>query len=490
MINLLFRSASIFHPSCQKTVLTDRHTDLSGLNKDIRTKRFDIDPSKTIFSRMTAEMDYVKSHDFSSDLILLDSDMLVNDDLKTLEDKDFDVALTYRSQDQLPFKKKELAINGGVIFLKKGRKIEAIEFLERVFAVFKTKYNTEKLWWWGEQYALIEIVGQNNIPREGSSVVTLGKTKVLLLPCDDYNFSPLPEYRSIRSELPGKKILHFKGKRKKLMPLYWSLYLRRREKQSLGTAAQAAMSRATLVTLRLLDSLKPKKVDPHCSHNNALLTKLIKNQRVLILGSGPSASELSSIPEDVKVFTCNASPKLLLDKKIVREIDLLFFIKSKVSKSLLIDGLPVEKTKAIEELLCRSKIKLVVTNKPEHAQRLKNSKRLDFTCLFDDGRDPYYLNHLLQPNSVESIRGSSPLPWTSTAIRLLQYALFYGAKEIYVVGIDFGDGGYFWGPNPNEWRHPDIDENFVKIIALKYDNMYSLSRSSPMTKYIKYKASF
>jgi hypothetical protein len=486
MINLLFRSAALYHTACRKTVLSDRLTDLPGLDHGIEVRRFDIDARKTILSRMIAEIDYLQCHDFSSEIVLLDSDMLVNSSLKELGEKDFDVALTYRKQHELPFKKKELAINGGVIFLKKNRKAQALSFLRQVFQVFQSKYNTEKLWWWGEQYALIHVVGSQNIPSAGEALVNIGENKVLLLPCEEYNFSPPAEYRAIRRELTEKKIIHFKGKRKKLMPFYWDLYMQLREKPGLYSSLRAGLSRLALKIRSTMLSVKPEKKVPHCSHNNAVLQTLIRDQRILILGSGPSASDLNFIPDDVKIFTCNASLRILEEKKIHREIDLLFLIKSKVSKSLIFNNRPAEKTKVIEALMKRHTIKFVATNKPDYAERMKKAEKMNFCCLFDDGRDPYYLNQLLQPDGVESIRGTSPIPWTSSGLRLLQYALFFGAKEIYLIGIDFGHNGYFWGPNPNEWRHTDIDENFVKTVSQKYNHLYSLSKNGALARYLPY----
>ena len=49
--------------------------------------------------------------------------------------------------------------------------------------------------------------------------------KILLLACDIYNFSPDYESDLDVCELKDKKILHFKGPRKKYMELYWQYYL-------------------------------------------------------------------------------------------------------------------------------------------------------------------------------------------------------------------------------------------------------------------------
>jgi len=212
-----------------------------------------------------------------------------------------------------------------------------------------------------------------------------------------------------------------------------------------------------------------------CFKRNLLLKKLIKNQRVLIVGSGPSAKELKKVPEDVKIFTCNRGLKLLVDRKIKKRVDL--YLCHKIAM--------VKHYKDIENWLPKIKIEVFIIDDLDY---IKNKKELNESYLRlvkDYNRNNYYLKRLIKPYKVKQIKGES-LAKTSSGIRLLQYALFFGAREIYLIGIDINEKGFFWDTK-NIHKHIDIDRNFIKIVSKKYNNIYSLSKKSPITKYIKYK---
>ena len=142
---------------------------------------------------------------------------------------------------------------------------------------------------------------------------------------------------------------------------------------------------------------------------------------------------------------------------------------------------------SFEKRFTEIKVNISLTN---NFYFLKKRRRLYYSyshILQNNNSDNYYLRSLIKPHAVKDIMGNSILPWTSSGMRLLQYALFFGAKEIYVTGLDLGRGGYSWGRS-NHWCHEDIDENFVKIISKKYRNVYSLSAKSPIAKYIRVKS--
>ena len=96
--------------------------------------------------------------------------------------------------------------------------------------------------------------------------------------------------------------------------------------------------------------------------NRSTLGRLIQNRRVLIVGSGPSASELDEIPKDMLVFTCNRGLKLFLDRNINRKVDLYFAHT----------GGMTDTHKDIETLLMRVKTNIFVINKPDFIKRKKN----------------------------------------------------------------------------------------------------------------------
>ena len=212
---------------------------------------------------------------------------------------------------------------------------------------------------------------------------------------------------------------------------------------------------------------------------NSELNKVIKNQRVLIIGSGPSANELKYIPRDVKILTCNIGPRLLLEKEINREIDLYYCARGVLGKG--------HKNESVIDLFSKLKINLFIIYNTKLIKKHYNLKKTYAKCIKDKGFNDYYLNKLIEPQKREEIK--SPFlnnNRTSAGVRLLQYALYFKAKEIYLIGIDINEEGYFWGRN-NIHEHLCIDKNFIEIVSKKYNNVYSASENSPIVRYVKYK---
>jgi hypothetical protein len=141
----------------------------------------------------------------------------------------------------------------------------------------------------------------------------------------------------------------------------------------------------------------------------------------------------------------------------------------------------------IGDLLRKVKTRLLVIDDPRYIRRERRFYGIYEHLLRDDGKHNDYLKSLIRPQGVRTIRGGSFHPWTSTGIRLLQYALYFGAAEIYLTGIDFGNDGYFWGQNEDKWLHDDIDENFLKIADAKFGNIFSASRKTPLTRHVPHR---
>jgi 2-polyprenyl-3-methyl-5-hydroxy-6-metoxy-1,4-benzoquinol methylase len=222
-----------------------------------------------------------------------------------------------------------------------------------------------------------------------------------------------------------------------------------------------------------------------CDHweQQAAFRKLIEDQKILIIGSGPSAQELTGIPDDVKVLTCNAGLRLFVNKNFDRRVD-LFLCRRKA----MIEDYP-----DIEELLCQVKTNLFLMDDLNYTKGLKKLEGAYLQLIRDHQKDNHYLRRLLRPNTILDIKVDE-VTWTSAGIRLLQYALYFKAKEIYLIGIDLNHNGYFWGEKRQyqhtgakiRHKHP-IDLNFLKFVSNKYKNVYSLSKTSPILKYLPFK---
>lgn len=242
MIDMLFRSAAIYHPDCKKVILTDKNTDLGQLASDVIVHRVEMNPDAVMLGRLIAQLDYTQNEDARSDIVFLDSDMLINSSLEPLFEEDFQVALTYRIHDEMP-------INGGVIFVSKAQKPQATEFLTDVLKIYREKYAAHSAWW-GDQYALHDAVGADLRAQVSDSeplqCLNANGLKTLLVPCSIYNFSPEIEFGEISSRLAQPAIIHFKGYRKKLIPYYWNAYLAPHERSGPGGAIASLKGKSAL----------------------------------------------------------------------------------------------------------------------------------------------------------------------------------------------------------------------------------------------------
>jgi hypothetical protein len=228
-IELLFRSISVFHADCRKVVVTDQITDLAGLPQDIEIHRMDLNSETVMLSRSQAQIEFVRCWGQGSDIIWLDSDMLVNGSLAGVFDGSFDVGATYRTNHEMP-------INAGILFLAKARPEQTLAFLEFTYQLYQQKYAAQSTWW-GDQYALIDAIGAEHLQPGGSDRprVSSGAT-VALLPCAIYNFSPENQLWAIAARLGPQRVIHFKGARKRLIGPYWQSYLAPLEQPGWGTA--------------------------------------------------------------------------------------------------------------------------------------------------------------------------------------------------------------------------------------------------------------
>jgi hypothetical protein len=217
LLKILFRSARLSDANAECVVLSDHGTPLDSLANSAHVIRSDVDATCPMFSRLQAQIDFLERCADGDDVAFVDSDMIVNAPLAPIFAEDFDVAFTYRGDAQMP-------INGGVILVRGSRQANALRFLHQVRDCYAAKY-AEQARWWGDQQALIDVVGRERFDRRTSDLLDVDGIRVRLLPCERYNFSPENEFRAIRRPLADKVILHFKGERKRLMPAYWNAYL-------------------------------------------------------------------------------------------------------------------------------------------------------------------------------------------------------------------------------------------------------------------------
>lgn len=215
LLDLMGRSAALFHKDARLTLLTNQHSTVPA--PLFHTVECEIRPETLMFDRTVAQAGYVMRSDFKRPLAFLDTDMLFNDSLAEVLSEDFDVAVTWRDKVQNP-------VNGGLIIVNSARPERGRQFFARLVDVYRSAHGANSSWD-GDQFALSDIFGSSAAEISRNPRREYDGVKVLFLPCEKYNYAPDNNRRSLRARLNGKTLIHFKGARKWMMPRYWDAYL-------------------------------------------------------------------------------------------------------------------------------------------------------------------------------------------------------------------------------------------------------------------------
>lgn len=218
ILSLMLRSVSLFHHDAHQVVLTDETSVFIDLPSNIELQRYAVDSSNVMLSRLYAQLEFLKMHDFKSNIIFLDTDILVNSNLeKALSWSEFDIALTLRND------AKGMPVNGGIIFASNQYPSLVLDFFQSFYQKYVDHFYMQSQWW-GDQKALVDL-----LTNSGEEKLSLGNKKVdnirlLLLPCETYNYSPnFEKCDDIYGSDLNKKVIHFKGKRKQFMKPFWNI---------------------------------------------------------------------------------------------------------------------------------------------------------------------------------------------------------------------------------------------------------------------------
>jgi len=211
LIWTLFASAKRFHPDCRTVLLTDQTSTYPDLDCEII--RYPLDRNTLTLSRTRAQLEFLKNGTEASHLLFLDTDMLVQSRLEDIFTCDFDVALTARPHN--------MPINGGLIMIKAFHYNQALLFMSQLLAHMELKPPPFKKWF-GSQLAFKDMLALTSMPDEEGDTVIYQSIRLLILPCDTYNFSP---HLEAPQPYPHKRIVHFKGPRKPLQVPYYEKYL-------------------------------------------------------------------------------------------------------------------------------------------------------------------------------------------------------------------------------------------------------------------------
>lgn len=269
LCDITFRSAALFHPECRKVILTDIVTQFPvDTIANVEIIRREIDPQNMMFERMYAQFEFLKQYDFQGDVFFLDSDMIVNGSWHKMLAEEFDIGLTY---DVLQASKTVtdishdgkggyMPINGGVIIVKKQYPERALSFFENLLSEYRKGQLIQHKGWWGDQHALIHFIGIDEFTNRKSNLIEVCGIRVNLFVSDIFNYAPRNRIYSLLK--PFKvKLLHFRGSRKALMPLYWQAHLEPKEKKIFSLFLKNKLKLYACGLKELVSSINAKRSD-------------------------------------------------------------------------------------------------------------------------------------------------------------------------------------------------------------------------------------
>eukprot|EP00239_Pterosperma_sp_CCMP1384_P007947 CAMPEP_0197855666 /NCGR_PEP_ID=MMETSP1438-20131217/27040_1 /TAXON_ID=1461541 /ORGANISM="Pterosperma sp., Strain CCMP1384" /LENGTH=314 /DNA_ID=CAMNT_0043470857 /DNA_START=367 /DNA_END=1308 /DNA_ORIENTATION=- len=230
-MHITFDSAKITHPGACVGILTDMETDFTKLKglSGVHLHRFanvvnreSIGKPSLMYERMKtyrAFVDRAAEHNFNVDIVLLDTDIVIIDNIKELFSKEFDYGLSVRPNDSYP-------IQGGVQLVHRSKIKEASKFLQTVEEKWAkaAEVSSRVMSFTGDQKAYADVVGD---VKSLAKIASKGKFanvnvkadgnqfNVMLIPADKYNRTPGGPGSGLKRD--QVKVLHYKGGRKEKM---------------------------------------------------------------------------------------------------------------------------------------------------------------------------------------------------------------------------------------------------------------------------------
>jgi len=198
-------------PRSKVILLTDRDTVFPSLPMVDSIIRLPIRREWIMYERMRAQRAFAASDRMTENVLFIDTDILLNENFPSVFKDSFDVGLTWRSHFLVT------PINGGMIMGRKGRERQVVEFFDRCLMSYEEmaslsyvqeRYGFDIREFQGDQLALASFIGWQS-PPGWPEEQTVNGVKVRILPCEDVNFSFMPEYSFGLLDL--KLAVHFKG---------------------------------------------------------------------------------------------------------------------------------------------------------------------------------------------------------------------------------------------------------------------------------------
>ncbi len=217
------KAARLTNPTCRVVILTDRHTALPQMD-GAQIVRLPLQSDRLIYEKTLAYYALALSARLTGPIVYLDTDICVNRSFSDLDFTPFDIALTYRSDPDLP----EMPVNEGVILASSSAAASrffglclGIHDLVCAAAPVRERYAFDIGTWWGPQLSIAAFCDWQ-VPPKRAEIDDIRGLRCRFLPCEQYNFTP--SEMPIRAHLTDKWIVHFKGPRKHWMAHYLAQY--------------------------------------------------------------------------------------------------------------------------------------------------------------------------------------------------------------------------------------------------------------------------
>lgn len=191
---------------------------------DAMEDRSDIDHVMTenpLNGQLTLEIlrkqrDFFKQHPVHNPFIVCDTDLLFFKSVSHLFDRDFDIALTRRSEN------KKMPFNSGIFFVNNRKPFAAHQFWSLQVQTIERYFMTDA-GWYGDQLVLTKIVDDLATPI-ANDLYEIDGLRILVLDGNDYNFSPKREHSYLFLR-PSVHVYHFKGRSRAFMNYFYRFYI-------------------------------------------------------------------------------------------------------------------------------------------------------------------------------------------------------------------------------------------------------------------------
>jgi hypothetical protein len=206
-------AAAGFFPGANVILVTDSDSPAPPSHRFSHVVRLGVNKDEPMYQRVRAMAAYVNSTAFTATTLFLDSDAFVGNDFRAVLEGDFDIATTFRPDPAM-------VLNEGVQAASHRRPDKVRAFYNGYLATYErlaqdpdvqARYPHGIKKWRGGQLSL-NSVGWDGAYPEAGEIRALDGTRVLYLPCADYNHKPGPSDGLL--DLLARQVVHFKGNAK------------------------------------------------------------------------------------------------------------------------------------------------------------------------------------------------------------------------------------------------------------------------------------